>query len=253
MSQQLPYEKAFYPAKPQAIQPQAGHLYDVAVIGAGLAGTELAYRLARAGKDVLLVSQALDHLGNVYESSVAQLDFPTESVFYQIRENHDVSDVWAFHRLLKAELEATSNIHLLQSCISGLEETNESVTLQSWEGPSLQAKQVVLAVGSFLKGRLLIGDTMEEAGRWNEVAYDFLADDLARTGMFLKGQEEECRGDISYSVRFLTIDSSEHDQFALNRFQRVYAVGRCLDGKKTYRSVLQDAATLAHMLMEQTL
>ena len=38
-------------------------------------------------------------------------------------------------------------------------------------------------------GRLLIGDSMEEAGRLSEVAYDFLADDLARSGVFLIGAE----------------------------------------------------------------
>ena len=40
--------------------PHTGFLYDLAVVGAGLAGSELAYAAARAGLDVLLVTQSLE-------------------------------------------------------------------------------------------------------------------------------------------------------------------------------------------------
>lgn len=250
---ELPYEKAFYPAHPQPIQPQAGHLYDVAVVGAGLAGCELAWRLARAGRDVLLVSQALDNLGNVFASSVAGLPFPEESLFAKIRREHGADDLWTFHRLLKAELEATKGIHLLQSCISGLDESDTKVTLTSWEGPALHAKKVVLAVGSFLKGRLMVGDTMEEAGRWNEVAYDFLAEDLGRSGVFLVGAEEECKSEPAYSVRFLVPAPQELEGFRLSRFEHVWMVGRCLAGEHRYDSILNDAATLATELLDNAM
>ncbi len=243
----------FGPHTPRS-QPQPGHLYDVAVVGAGLAGTELAWRLARAGADVLLVSQALDHLGNLYAPTIDGADFPPGSVFALIRDGiAPDTDGWTFHRQLKAEIEGTSGIHLLQSTVTELDETDDEVVLSTWEGPKLHARQVVLAVGAFLKGRLLIGDSMEEAGRLSEVAYDFLADDLARSGVFLIGSEATAaavEGAPPYDVRFLTPAPGELDGFQLTRFDRVRAVGRVLPADCSYRSVLEDAARLADGLLE---
>ncbi|QFP76958.1 FAD-dependent oxidoreductase [Deinococcus sp. AJ005] len=243
----------FGPDKPRS-QPQPGHLYDVAVVGAGLAGTELAWRLARAGADVLLVSQALDHLGNLYAPTIDAADFPPGSVFALIRDGiAPDTDGWTFHRQLKAEIEGTSGIHLLQSTVTELDETDDEMVLSTWEGPKLHARQVVLAVGAFLKGRLLIGDSMEEAGRLSEVAYDFLADDLARSGVFLIGSEATAaavEGAPPYDVRFLTPAPGELDGFQLTRFDRVRAVGRVLPAECSYRSVLEDAARLSDELLE---
>lgn len=226
-------------------------MYDVAVVGAGLAGTELAWRLARAGRDVLLVSQALDHLGNLYQPTVAGVDFPAQSVFALVRERiAPDTDGWVFHRHLKAEIEGTPGIHLLQSTVTELNEEAAEVVLSTWEGPKLQARAVVLAVGAFLKGRLLIGDTVEDAGRWSEVAYDFLADDLSRA-VLLIGDEQEApaaAGAPPYAVRFLTPARKELDGFRLKRFDHVYALGRCTPGEHTYASVLADAARLAEDL-----
>ena len=238
----------FGPSSPRS-QPQPGHLYDVAVVGAGLAGTELAWRLAHAGRDVLLVSQALDTLGNLYQPTIEGAEFPAGSVFAQVAAQMapDV-DGWTFHRLLKAEIEGTSGIHLLQSCVTALDETEEQVTLSTWEGPQLHAQTVVLAVGAFLKGRLLIGDTMEDAGRLSEVAYDSLADDLTMSGVWLVGAEQTApaaEGAPDYAVRFLTPAPSELDGFRVNRLERVRMLGRCTPGEHTYASVLADAARLA--------
>lgn len=243
----------FYPASPPRTAPQPGHHYDVAVVGAGLAGTELAWRLARAGRDVLLVSQALDTLGNLYQPTVAGAEFPAVSVFAEVAaQMAPDTDGWTFHRLLKAEIEATPGIHLLQSCVTALDEAEEQVTLSTWEGPKLHAGAAVLAVGSFLKGRLLMGETMDEAGRLSEVAYDFLADDLSRSGVFLVGAEQRAEaeeGAPAYDVRFLTPAPAELQGFCLSRFERVYALGRCTPGQHTYGSVLADAARLGAELL----
>ncbi|MFC4426448.1 FAD-dependent oxidoreductase [Deinococcus navajonensis] len=234
-------------------RPQPGHLYDVAVVGAGLAGTELAWRLARAGQDVLLVSQALDHLGNLYQPTLEGVTFPQGSVFASVAtQMAPDTDGWTFHRLLKAEVEATSGIHLLQSTVTALDEEESEVMLSTWEGPRLRARTVVLAVGAFLKGRLLIGDTMEEAGRLSEVAYDFLADDLIASGVWLIGAEQRAPGvdgAPAYDVRFLTPAPGELDGFRLRRLERVRMLGRCLPGEHSYESVLQDAARLAEDLL----
>jgi tRNA U34 5-carboxymethylaminomethyl modifying enzyme MnmG/GidA len=243
----------FTPRTPPRSQPQPGHLYDVAVIGAGLAGTELAWRLANAGQDVLLVSQALDHLGNLYAPNLDGVSFPGGSLFGQVQASiAPETDGWAFHRALKAEVEGTAGIHLLQSCVTEINEENDFTELKTWEGPPLRATSVVLAVGAFLKGRLLIGETMEEAGRLSEVAYDFLADDLAAHGIFLSyaSGEVPARDGPGYEVRFQVLAPTELGGFRVKRLDRGYALGRCTPGEHTYCSVLDDAARLASELTE---
>ncbi|MGM9321233.1 FAD-dependent oxidoreductase [Deinococcus aquaticus] len=238
----------FGPVSPRS-RPQPGHLYDVAVVGAGLAGTELAWRLARAGRDVLLVSQALDHLGNLYQPTTQGVTFPPGSLFAQVSAAlHPDTDGWTFHRHLKARVEETTGIHLLQSTVTALDEEDTHVVLSTWEGPKLHARLCVLAVGAFLKGRLLVGDTMDEAGRLSEVAYDFLADDLSASGIWLTGSERRAEGkgvEPPYEVRFLTPAPTELDGFRVNRLERVRMLGQCTPGDHTYASVLEDAARLA--------
>ncbi|PIG98720.1 FAD-dependent oxidoreductase [Deinococcus sp. UR1] len=251
----------FGPVSPRS-RPQPGHLYDVAVVGAGLAGTELAWRLARAGRDVLLVSQALDHLGNLYQPTTQGVTFPPGSLFEEVRAAlHPDTDGWTFHRYLKARVEETAGIHLLQSTVTTLDEEtapNEGgqIVLSTWEGPKLHARLCVLAVGAFLKGRLLVGDTMDEAGRLSEVAYDFLADDLTASGIWLIGNERRAEGEgvePPYEVRFLTPAPTELDGFRVNRLERVRMLGQCTPGEHTYASVLRDAARLADDLLADLL
>ena len=245
---------------PARSRPQSGHLYDEAVVGAGLAGCELAYRLARGtanqpGQDVLLVSQALDHLGNLYAPTVTGADFLPGSLFAEVAEHlAPVTESWPFHRALKARLEDTSGIHLLQSCVTALDEEAGVVTLSTWEGPPLRARRVVLAVGAFLKARLLIGDSMEDAGRLSEVAYDFLAEDLAARGLWLQPSERSAQhAEPPYEVRFLGVPAAELDGFLLRRTDSVYALGQMTlrpgGEPHSYSSVLQDAATLADELL----
>ncbi|WP_420594581.1 FAD-dependent oxidoreductase [Deinococcus sp.] len=244
----------FTPRLPPRSQPQPGHRYDVAVIGAGLGGCELAWRLANGGQDVLLVSQALDHLGNLYQPDVADVTFAAGSLFEQVKAQiTPQTDGWAFHRRLKAELEGTAGIHLLQSCVTEINETGDAVELSTWEGPTLHAGAVVLAVGAFLKGRLLIGETLEEAGRLSEVAYDFLADDLAAHGIYLTYASAEATSvddAPSYEVKFQILAPGELDGFQIRRLDHGYALGRCTPGEHTYASVLEDAAKLAAELLD---
>ena len=248
---------------PARSRPQSGHLYDVAVVGAGLAGCELAYRLARGaatqpGLDVLLVSQALDHLGNLYAPTVTGADFLPGSLFAEVAEHlAPVTESWNFHRALKARLEDTTGIHLLQSCVTAIDEDAGVVTLSTWEGPPLRARRVVLAVGAFLKARLLIGDSMEDAGRLSEVAYDFLAEDLAARGLWLQPTERRAQqAEPPYEVRFLSIPAAELDGSLLRRTDMVYALGQMTlrqgGEPHSYSSVLRDAATLADHLLGLT-
>lgn len=229
----------------------------MAIVGAGLAGCELAWRLALSGRDVLLVSQSLDSVGNLYHATV-DFEFAPSSLFEAARKRAlpDRTN-WALHRQVKYTLEATPGIHLLQSCVSALEvgaapsSAQGPHRLRTWEGPSLNARAVVLAVGSFLGARLLIGAVEEEAGRLSEVAYDFLHQDLARQGLQFEEREDDAPGEaggLPYRVRYLTFAPQELSGFRLARWPEVYALGRCLPGDLDYAGTLDQAARLAREL-----
>ena len=241
----------FGPIAPRSL-PQPGHRYDVAVVGAGLVGCELAWRLARGGQDVLLVTQALDTLGNVFQPEVPAV-FPEGSLMAGALERAAPRrDTWAVHRRAKEQIEAASGIHLLQSCVRGLR-AGDPHELATWEGPGLRAAVVVLATGSFLRARLTLGAVTEAAGRLSEVAYDFLADDLVAQGVALQESEtvaEGGEGAPAYTVRHQVFDLSELDGPRLRRFERVYALGRCCPGDWTYAGCVEAAAQLADELLE---
>lgn len=230
--------------------PQPGHRYDVAVVGAGLAGCELAWRLARAHFDVLLVTQSLDSVGNLFHARVPHA-FPDGTLFEQARRAAAPDDTnWALHREVKRALESTSGIHLLQSCVTKLEGASPHA-LHTWEGPTLTANVVVLAVGSFLRGRLTVGEFDDEAGRLSEIAYDFLYDDLVAAGVAFEARRDAWRGEdgsVPYTVAYETLAPNELAGFACTRFEQVYAVGRCRPGDASYESVLAEAADLAARL-----
>src|SRR5690625_5654324 len=111
--------------------------YELAVGGAGIAGSEAAWAAAREGLDVLLVTTSLD------------------TVYLLAHDRHVLQppEGTLMHRLLggpgeraqgrraqlylsaKYALESIPNVHLLQSNVTGLEVSNSAVTgLESREG-----------------------------------------------------------------------------------------------------------------------
>ncbi|GEM45805.1 FAD-dependent oxidoreductase [Deinococcus cellulosilyticus] len=230
--------------------PHTGHVYDVAVIGAGLAGSELAWHLAQAGQDVLLVTQSLDSVGNLFHPTV-QEEFPAGSLMQMsLEKSLPDRSLWVFHRNVKQTLELTPGIHLLQSCVTGLAH-NDLFHLSTWEGPERLARKVVLAVGSFLDARLTIGQITEESGRLSEIAYGFLHQDLLDKGFEFSEvtqQSPETGEAVPYTVTFQTLSTSELEGFQLKRMPGLHALGRCVAGDHTYQSVTRDAMTLAEVL-----
>ncbi|GGJ42074.1 FAD-dependent oxidoreductase [Deinococcus roseus] len=230
--------------------PHTGHVYDVAVVGAGLAGSELAHHLAQKGLDVLLVTQSLDSVGNLFHPTV-DTTFPASSLM-QLSLEKSLPDrsLWVFHRNVKQTLELAPGIHLLQSCVTALHKA-EVFHLSTWEGPERLARKVVLAVGSFLDAQLTIGNITEESGRLSEIAYSFLHQDLLGQGFEFSTatqQAPETGEAVPYSVRFQALKQTELEGFQLKRIPDLYALGRCTEGEHTYQSVVQDALRLAEVL-----
>jgi tRNA U34 5-carboxymethylaminomethyl modifying enzyme MnmG/GidA len=237
--------------------PGPGHLYDVAIVGAGICGTEAALGCAKAGLDVLLVTTILDTCYNlVGEGAVLrpfEHTFMAEAVKKLADDKGHVTS-WELHRAAKFALEHTSGIHFLQSSVSALRLEGDTVTgLETWEGVPRYAKKVALCVGSFLEARLTTGSLVETAGRLSEMAYDDLYVDLRTKGFLFSPLRLEAK-DENYKVDCKVLAAGEIDKasFRAHRFPNLYAAGTCAFGYVTYEEAAQQGQQLAERLKAKT-
>lgn len=223
--------------------PGRDHVYDITVIGAGIAGSEAALAAARAGRDVLLVTTSLDSLYMLAHGQ-AQLDPPAGTLMAELLEASEQSgepvDRWTLHRRAKYALEAQSGIHLLQSSVDGLiVDEGRVIGVRTWEGVERRARVTALCVGSFLEARLEQGSLREVAGRLGEMAYDELFNDLVNHGLSFVPETfelQEATAGLPYRVSCRILASSElaEDGMTLSRLEALHAAGVCASGVQTY-------------------
>ncbi len=224
--------------------------YNVLIIGAGFAGSEAAYALAKKGSKVGLVTTSLDSVYLPFTSMTKP--FPEDTLLAEVGE--EGLKGWELHSRAKYKLENHPNIHLLQLSVTRLMLEGAKVTgIESWEGPHKTASKVVLALGSFLDPKLYIGSVAEEAGRLSEVAYPDLYEHLKELGFaFVDEQAEvpEQSGTLGYRVEYKVFASSEWDteSFRLERLEGLYGLGLCVLGQGTYAQMAQEGLRLAGAL-----
>ncbi len=204
--------------------PGPGHVYDVAVVGAGIAGSEAAFACARAGLDVLLVTTSLDTVYNLVGDGATLEPSPDTlmAICSEVTGERGFVGNWACHRRAKYVLEHQSGIHLLQSSVSSLLITDGEVKgVRTWEGVDRLAKRTALCVGSFLEARLNVGELTEKAGRLSEMAYDDLFEDLQSLGFAFEEVRLEAdsqNGSLPYTVNCKRFAPAERNEtFELER------------------------------------
>jgi len=226
--------------------------FEVLVVGAGFAGSEAAYRLARAGVQVGLMTQSLDSLF-LPVTPVTDPPYPG-TLFSEVFE--EGLPPFILHARAKWRLEAERPLlHLFQATATGLlVEDGRVVGVTTWEGPAYRAEKVVLTVGTFLGARLRVGEIEEPAGRLGEAAYDDLFLDLKRRGFAFEPAYQRAlpfKGAPGYEVRFYRFAPGEWDEesFRLKRLENLYAAGACVSGGKSYR----DESLAGYQLAEKLL
>lgn len=227
--------------------------YQVLIVGAGFAGSEAAYRLAREGVRVGLLTQSLDSV--MMPFLPPRPPFPKGSLLEKAYDPRD-ERVWAFHARAKYLLEAEKNLHLFQATATGLLLEGSRVRgVSTWEGPPVRAERVVLAVGSFLGARLRMGEVEEEAGRLSEASYPDLFQNLEALGFrFLEreGEVPETPTTPGYRVRYHAFhpEAWEEATFRLRPLEGLYAVGLCVR-EGDYALMSQEGLRLAEHLLHE--
>ncbi len=236
--------------------PSAGHVYDVLIIGAGIAGTECALKLAEAAKDVLLVTTSLDTVYNLLGQGVILKPhvntFMAETAKDLANERGFVPN-WEMHRAAKYVIEHMNGIHFLQSNVSALIAKNAQVTgIETWEGVARYAKQTVITVGSFLEARLSIGSLQETAGRLSEMSYDDFYHNLKALGLEFETLELEAEfedDNLPYTVMCKVIKNVNASSFRVAEFDNLFAAGVCAFGPVSYEDAALQGLHLAEHLL----
>ena len=192
--------------------------YDIIVIGAGHAGVEAALAAARMGRRTLILTLSLDniammpcnpsvggpgksHLVREIDALGGEMGLAADRASIQRRllntgkgpAVHALrmqADKFLYQRIMKETLENTENLDVRQLLVTELiteERTGEKrVTGVVCEtGERLTAHAVILATGTYLRGRIILGETIYDSGPNGQRPAMALSDSLRAVGLKL--------------------------------------------------------------------
>lgn len=182
--------------------PLTEDAYEVIVVGAGHAGCEAALASARMGCKTLLLTMNLDsvalmpcnpsmggpakgHLIKEIDALGGEVGRNTDRTFIQMRLLNTSKgpavqalraqcDKQAYRLAMKFVLEGQPDLELKQATITGLlsrvgtDGRPVVVGVQTNSGRRYEAGAIVMTTGTFLNGRLVVGDTTQPGGRAGE-------------------------------------------------------------------------------------
>lgn len=189
--------------------------FDVAVVGAGHAGCEAALAAARLGMKTVIFSISLDcvanlpcnpsiggtakgHLVREIDALGGEMGKAADATFIQskmlnrgkgpavhsLRAQIDRKD---YHREMKRRLEEQENLQLKQAEITEVLAENGAVCgVKTHLGTAYGARAVIICSGTYLKGKILIGDYERESGPDGTFPANELSKSLAGLGVTLR-------------------------------------------------------------------
>ena len=182
-------------------------IYDVIVVGGGHAGTEASLAAARLGVRTLLITHSIDTLGQMScnpaiggigkSHLVREIDAlggvmarATDQAGIQfrvlnarkgpaVRATRVQADRALYRTAIRTALEAAEDLEVFQDAVEDIELSGERVTgVLTRSGISFRASTVVLTAGTFLHGKMHVGQENRSGGRMGDQAAIGLADRL---------------------------------------------------------------------------
>lgn len=189
--------------------------YDVVVIGGGHAGAEAALAAARLGVKTVMFSISLDAIGNLpcnpsiggtakghlvreIDALGGEMGKAADASFIQskmlnrgkgpaVHSLRAQIDRKTYHREMKRRLEEQSNLQIKQGEIVEILTDNDKVCgVKTDTGAQYGAQAVIIATGTYLKGKILMGSYCKESGPDGMFPANKLSENLKALGLSLR-------------------------------------------------------------------
>ena len=212
--------------------------YDVIVIGGGHAGIEACLASARIGFKTLLVTQSLDAIGRLscnpavgglakgnivreVDALGGQMGLLIDATMIQFRilnrrrgpavqAPRAQADKFSYSRLAKETLEKQDNLSLFMDTVVDIltdSSGHKACGVLTQRGIRFTSKAVVLTTGTFMEGRIFIGEYDHSAGRLGEEAAIGLGTALRQKGFSVGRLKTGTPARVKYSS--LNLDKME--------------------------------------------